>query len=91
MEKNIILEAKSLRKHFGGIKAVDDISLMLHKGEIIGIVGDNGAGKSTFIKIISGVYKKYGGEIAITGGPKIKSTSEVIQEIAAKFKNEKES
>lgn len=35
--------------------------------------------------------KKYGGEIAITGGPKIKSTSEVIQEIAAKFKNEKES
>ncbi|UCE42066.1 MAG: adenylyltransferase/cytidyltransferase family protein [Candidatus Aminicenantes bacterium] len=35
--------------------------------------------------------KNYGGEIAITGGPKIKSTSEVIQEIAAKFKNEKES
>jgi rfaE bifunctional protein nucleotidyltransferase chain/domain len=35
--------------------------------------------------------KKYGGEIAITGGPKIKSTSEVIQEIAAKFKDEKES
>jgi rfaE bifunctional protein nucleotidyltransferase chain/domain len=35
--------------------------------------------------------KKYGGEIAITGGPKIKSTSEVIKEIAAKFKNEKES
>lgn len=68
MEKKTILEAKNLRKYFGGIKAVDDISFKLYKGEIIGIVGDNGAGKSTLIKIISGVHKKDSGEIFINGG-----------------------
>jgi len=67
LEKKTILEAKNLRKYFGGIKAVDDISLKLYKGEIIGIVGDNGAGKSTLIKIISGVHKKDSGEVFING------------------------
>jgi len=67
MEKETVLEVKGLSKHFGGIKAVDELDLKLHKKEIIAIVGDNGAGKSTLIKMISGVYKKDKGEIYING------------------------
>ena len=66
-ERNIILETKGLSKHFGGIKAMDNIDMKLYENEIIAIVGDNGAGKSTFIKTISGVYKKDSGKIYING------------------------
>lgn len=66
-KRNVILEVKGISKHFGGIKAVDDIDLKLYEGEIIAIVGDNGAGKSTLIKMISGVYKKDKGKIYING------------------------
>ena len=65
--RKVILEVKGISKHFGGIKAVDNVDLKLYKGEIIAIVGDNGAGKSTLIKMISGVYKKDRGEIYING------------------------
>ena len=67
MGKRIVLETKSLSKNFGGITALDNVSIKLFENEIIAIVGDNGAGKSTFIKIISGVHKKGGGDIYING------------------------
>ena len=67
MERKIILETKGLSKHFGGIKAIDTIDLKLYENEIIAIVGDNGAGKSTFIKTITGVYRKDYGDIYING------------------------
>ena len=74
-KRKVILEVKGISKHFGGIKAVDDIDLKLYKGEIIAIVGDNGAGKSTLIKMISGVYKKDRGKIYINGSEvKIENT-----------------
>jgi len=66
-EKNIILQAKGLSKHFGGVCALDNVDIELYRGEVLGIVGDNGAGKSTLIKIISGVYKKDKGEIYLDG------------------------
>lgn len=65
--EKIVLETKDLCKSFGGVKAIDKVNMKLHEGEIIAIVGDNGAGKSTIIKTISGVYKKNGGEIYIDG------------------------
>ena len=69
MEKRkVVLETKDLCKYFGGIKAVDKINMKLYGNEIIAIVGDNGAGKSTIIKTISGVYKKNSGEIYINEG-----------------------
>lgn len=58
-----ILRAVNLTKRFGGLTAVDQASLDVNKGEVIGLVGDNGAGKSTFIKMISGVYSPDEGEI----------------------------
>lgn len=74
-EAPVVLEARHLRKNFGGIKAVDDVSFSLRKGEIVGMVGDNGAGKSTLIKIITGAYRKDGGEVLLNGQPvEIEST-----------------
>jgi len=67
LERKVVLELKSLCKHFGGLKAVNELDLKLYEGEIIAIVGDNGAGKSTCIKAISGVYKINSGEIYING------------------------
>jgi ABC-type sugar transport system ATPase subunit len=71
----VVLEARALRKNFGGIRAVDDVSFALRDAEILGIVGDNGAGKSTLIKIITGAYRKDGGELLLNGEPiEIEST-----------------
>ncbi len=63
----VLLSAKNLTKRFGGLVAVDDVSVDIHKGEVVGLVGDNGAGKSTLIKMISGVYHPDGGEIFMDG------------------------
>jgi len=62
-----ILEARSLNKRFGGIQAVRDVSLHVMPGEVVALAGDNGAGKSTVIKMISGVYKPDGGEVRYLG------------------------
>jgi simple sugar transport system ATP-binding protein len=62
-----ILEASGLNKRFGGIHAVRDVSLHVMPGEVVALAGDNGAGKSTVIKMISGVYKPDGGEVRYQG------------------------
>ncbi len=62
-----ILEAKSLSKRFGGIHAARDVSLHVMPGEVVALAGDNGAGKSTVIKMIAGVYKPDGGEVRYLG------------------------
>lgn len=67
MKGKVVLETKGLCKYFGGIKAVNNIDLKLYENEIIGLVGDNGAGKSTFIKTIAGLYKRDAGKIYING------------------------
>jgi simple sugar transport system ATP-binding protein len=62
-----ILRATNLVKRFGGLTAVNDVSFDVFPGQVIGLVGDNGAGKSTFIKMISGVYRPDGGHIYLQG------------------------
>ncbi len=62
-----IIEIKNLKKHFGEIKAVDDISFEVRKGSLFAFLGLNGAGKSTTINIICGVYKKDSGEVRVNG------------------------
>ena len=53
-----ILSVKNISKSFPGVKALDDVSLDVKRGEIHALLGENGAGKSTFIKIVSDVYKR---------------------------------
>ena len=49
-----ILEMHNITKTYPGVRALDDVSLSIKKGEVHAIVGENGAGKSTFIKVITG-------------------------------------
>lgn len=65
----MLLEAKKLDKSFNGVYALKGLDLSLKEGEIHGLVGENGAGKSTFIKILGGVYTKNGGELSWNGAP----------------------
>jgi ABC-type sugar transport system ATPase subunit len=58
-----LLQAVNLTKRFGGLTAVDSMSLDINAGEVVGLVGDNGAGKSTFIKMIAGVYQPDDGDL----------------------------
>lgn len=62
-----ILRAEHISKRFGGVIALDAVSLSIHKGETCCLVGENGSGKSTMIKIISGVYTPDEGDIYING------------------------
>ncbi|WP_066371222.1 ABC transporter ATP-binding protein [Neobacillus fumarioli] len=62
-----VLEIKNLTKKFGDFIAVDHMSLTIQEGEIFGLLGSNGAGKSTTINMISGLLKNNGGEIYILG------------------------
>jgi ABC-type sugar transport system ATPase subunit len=64
-----LFQAVNLTKRFGGLTAADSVSLDVNVGEVIGLVGDNGAGKSTFIKMIAGVYQPDEGELFFEGRP----------------------
>ena|SRR3990170_1111290 len=64
-----LLQVDDLTKHFGGIRAVEDVSFQLDVGEILALVGDNGAGKSTLAKMIAGYYHPDRGSIRLEGIP----------------------
>ncbi len=67
MTDEIILQAENIRKLFGGVKAVNNVSLDLYKGEILGIIGPNGSGKTTLINCITGFVKKDSGKVIFKG------------------------
>jgi ABC-type sugar transport system ATPase subunit len=69
-----MISIRGLSKSYGGHKANDNISLDIFPNEVIALVGDNGAGKSTFIKMISGVVRPTSGSISIEGA-KVEMTS----------------
>lgn len=61
--RGVLLEARDLRKHFGGVRAVDGVSLRVDSGETVGLIGPNGAGKTTTFELISGFTKPDGGRV----------------------------
>ena len=65
--KTPILKMTNIVKEFPGVKALDGVNIELHEGKVMALMGENGAGKSTLMKILSGVYKKDGGEIFYKG------------------------
>jgi branched-chain amino acid transport system ATP-binding protein len=65
----ILLEVKDLAQHFGGLKAVDQVNLVIHEGEIVSVIGPNGAGKTTFFNVLTGVYPGTRGDIVFCGDP----------------------
>ena len=63
----VLLEAKGVTKSFPGVQALKGVDLCIKKGEIHGLVGENGAGKSTIIKVLAGIYKPDSGSIMFDG------------------------
>ncbi|TFG62278.1 MAG: sugar ABC transporter ATP-binding protein [Spirochaetales bacterium] len=64
---DLILKSQGISKRFGGVQALDKIDFELRQGEVHALVGENGAGKSTYIKILAGVYQKDEGESVYDG------------------------
>jgi ribose transport system ATP-binding protein len=64
-----LISVTALSKHFGSVRALDNVTLELRPGEVHGLVGENGAGKSTLMKILSGVEQPTSGELAFKGVP----------------------
>lgn len=65
--QSIILEARCLNKRFGGLIAVDDVSISVHKLGVTSIIGPNGAGKSTLFNLLSGTFLPDGGSVELDG------------------------
>jgi branched-chain amino acid transport system permease protein len=59
----LLLDATGVTKHFGGVKALEDVDFHVREGEVVGLVGPNGSGKSTLINVLSGRYRPSGGRI----------------------------
>ncbi|MDV2965592.1 sugar ABC transporter ATP-binding protein [Nitratireductor aquimarinus] len=64
-----LIELKNISKRFGGVRALDGVSIGIRPGEIHCLAGENGSGKSTVIKVMSGIYTPEEGEILIDGTP----------------------
>ncbi len=64
-----ILEGRGLAKRFGGIKALNGVDLQLSKGELVGLIGPNGSGKTTVFNVITGIYRPDRGTVLIEGTP----------------------
>jgi simple sugar transport system ATP-binding protein len=64
-----VLRAEHVEKSFGRIVALRDVNLRLHRGEVLGLLGDNGAGKSTLMKILTGYYRPSSGQLCFEGEP----------------------
>jgi branched-chain amino acid transport system permease protein len=62
-----LLQLNDLKRHFGGVKAVDGISITVHSGQIHGLIGPNGSGKSTAVNVISGLYAPSAGDMLLHG------------------------
>jgi ABC-type branched-subunit amino acid transport system ATPase component len=84
-----VLDLDNLSKHFGGVKAVDGVSLKVRKGEIFGLIGPNGSGKSTIVNLISGFFAPTGGRVVLEGEDVsgLPSHARVSRGIARTFQN----
>lgn len=63
----LILSVEGVTKQFTGVRALSDVTLQVHRGEILGLVGPNGSGKSTMVNVITGLYKPEAGRVVFNG------------------------
>lgn len=68
-ERTPVVEMRGIKKSFGAVQALRGVDLALHHNEVLGLVGDNAAGKSTLMKVLSGAYTPDDGQILIEGEP----------------------
>ena len=80
-----ILEVKELYKSFGALPAVNHLSFAVQPGKIVGLLGPNGCGKSTTMKIAAGLIKGYRGEVLIDGRPVGPQSKAMVSYLPEKF------
>lgn len=83
MSNNIVLECNNIWKKIGHHVIINDVSLQLHQGDILGFIGSNGAGKTTTIKLLVGLQKLNGGSVKIAGHDLKKNFRLAISNIGA--------
>jgi branched-chain amino acid transport system ATP-binding protein/branched-chain amino acid transport system permease protein len=66
-EASPILELRDVRKHFGGVKAVDGVDIQVSRGTVHALIGPNGSGKTTILNVLNGIYRPTGGRIVLDG------------------------
>ena len=84
-----VLELQGVKRHFGGVKAVDGVSMKVACGQVTGLIGPNGSGKSTVVNLIAGVLALTEGEIRLDGQSLIHHTADEVARrgIARTFQN----
>ncbi|MFA7269432.1 MAG: ABC transporter ATP-binding protein [Sterolibacterium sp.] len=87
--KPVLLEARSVCKHFGGVRALHEVSLTIRQGEIYGLIGPNGAGKTTLFNVLTGLYSASSGAFQFAGAPLAISAPHLVAQagIARTFQN----
>ena len=85
----VILSAQSVLMQFGGLKAINDVNLVIKRGEIHGLIGPNGSGKSTMMNVLTGIYQPTAGHIEFNGKTVVGRTSSdiALSGIARTFQN----
>ena len=76
-----LLEARGLTKHFGGVLALDGLDLAVAPDEIVGLIGPNGSGKTTFFNVITGIYRAEAGTITFDGADLSQAAARTIYRV----------
>ena len=63
----VVLETRNVTRHFGAVKAADNLSIQVQEGQVVGIVGPNGSGKTTFVNLVTGYVKPARGQVLFKG------------------------
>ena len=66
-DDGVLLQVTGLRRSFGGVRALDDVSLELRAGEVVGLIGPNGSGKTTLLNVVTGIFHPASGSVRLAG------------------------
>jgi ABC-type sugar transport system ATPase subunit len=78
----VLLSINGVSKRFGGVKALDNVSVEFRAGEVHALLGENGAGKSTLVKVIAGVVEANSGEVIGSSHADVDNVAMVFQELS---------
>jgi len=78
MSGDSLIEVQNLTMRFGGLTALDELNMSVRRGEILGLLGPNGSGKTTFFNVLTGLYKATSGRISYAGEDVIGKTPQAI-------------